>query len=608
MEVSYSQEFNLRKLTHEWWCCAICDWLLSSSSSGEACYLDIRPATIRRIAEYAAIVGRPSSVPEDEAVAHFYTMARNWIASGGKVLIERQRGSITDHYRSGREVPNSTVFLGLLVHAAYEMGSDAAEGVFQTEFWQHFSDLLGLHCDEGRPPGLEIDPIAPEDSLWSQWNRWVKLMDRVDSAISGQGAYRYTGYAISQCLLRHGDAAAVVEAARVATREGRLPEGVDESRFSNWFVASPNRFSTRAHLSRLLADRRPARLISLGRAGFDAFLDAADSFPMPDHRPGGAGVIVQANTNHHSRCFRVLLTREVDFATGEQLWQGFARIPGGLDSMTAPVATLCDSHDEFALKLIAGCWIGPFPILNLTTFTRWVVRFASGVEVHAEFSPRPMWILTERGPGGMSGPWRAPTLGELFTLVASDDADVYIQKLHSRGLIASDSPTSVAGFNGWVTRENVMTLAGAWDVEFPLTELAQGLVDDLKPRFRSGLSLVGGLSGAPGEWLVSAPPDIRIILLDREIVSIGLRESVTRTVVAQVECGYSCELPWSSLAASGGQPGSYEVFLRVPAVSNVDFVIIPIRLVTSVSVSTQPFEDFGITLGNLRAMGLEATL
>lgn len=598
---------NLNETLYEWWCCAICDWLLSSCRSGEQLYLDIRPSTISRVAEYAALVGRPSPGAVDLSVESFYATAKDWIAPGGRVLVWRQGGSISDPHRSGRAVPNTAVFLGLLVHAAYEMGSDASEGVFQTEFWQHFSNLLGLHCDEGRPPGLEIDPVAPEDYLWLQWNQWVKLMDRVDSAVSGQGAYRYTGYAISQCLLRHGDAAAVVEAARVATREGRLPRGVDESRFSNWFVASPYRFAARAHLSRLLADRRPARLISLGRAGFDAFLDAADSFPMPDHHLEGAGVIVQANANHHGRCFRVLLTREVDYATGEQLWQGFARIPGGLDSMTAPVATLCDSHDDFELKFIAGCWIGPFPILNLNTVTRWIVRFASGVEVHAEFSPRPMWILTERGPGGMSGPWRAPTLGELFTLVASDDADVYIGQLKSRGLIASDSPKSVTGFNGWVIRENVMTLAGAWDGEVALAEVAQGLIDDLRPRFRSGLSLVGGLTGAPGEWLMSAPPDIRIILLDREIVSIGLRESGTGTVVAQVECGYSCELPWSSLAASGVQPGSYEVFLRVPAASNVDFVTISIRLVTSVSVSTQPFEDIGIALGNLRAMGLEAT-
>lgn len=600
------QDLHPSEAAHDWWCCAICDWLLSSSSSGEQCYLDIRPSTIRRIVEYAAIVGRPSTVPADLAVAHFYATAKAWIAPSGRVLVWRLRNSISDAHRPGRVLPKSAVLLGLLVHAAYEMGSDAADGVAQTEFWQHFSDLLGLRGGEGRPLGLEIDPEAPEYVLWLKWNEWVRLMGRAESAVPGQGAYRYTNYAISQCLLRHGDAAAVVEAARTATRDGRLPRGVDESRFSSWFVSSPNRFFTRAHLTRLLADRRPSRLTSLGRAGFDAFIDAdEDSSSAFESDHGDAKT--PSTADRHSRCLRVLLTREVNYATGEQLWQGFARVPGGLESMARPVATIHDGNEVRPLDLIDGLWIGPFPVLDPSTPARWAVRFASGVEVYAEFSPRPMWILTEGGPGGMSGPWRAPALGELFTLMTSEVADGHIQHLQKRGLIASDPAAPVVAFKGWLTRENVMTLAGAWDGEVALSEVAQGLIDDLRPRFRSGLSLVGGLSGAPGEWLVSAPPAIRVILLDSEIVVIGVRESATGAVVGHVECGYSCDLTWKSLVTTGAQTGSFEVFLRVPSTSLVDFVTFPVRLSATVSVSAQPFEAFGIALGGLRALGLEPT-
>ena len=106
---------------------------------------------------------------------------------------------------------------------------------------------------------------------------------------------------------------------------------------------------------------------------------------------------------------------------------------------------------------------------------------------------------------------------------------------------------------------------------------------------------------------MSAPPAIRVILLDSEIVVIGVRESATGAVVGHVECGYSCDLTWKSLVTTGAQTGSFEVFLRVPSTSLVDFVTFPVRLSATVSVSAQPFEAFGIALGGLRALGLEPT-
>ena len=110
------------------------------------------------------------------------------------------------------KIPSGVAFLAVCVLAAYDMQNDGK--ISSKAYFERLRHILQLP-GSGRPAEMKRasrsytgfgDFEYLDETLWRQWNYWLKEKDFVTTARRGaEGPQKYINYPISQCLLRQTD-------------------------------------------------------------------------------------------------------------------------------------------------------------------------------------------------------------------------------------------------------------------------------------------------------------------------------------------------------------------------------------------------------------------
>ncbi|MBZ0098584.1 MAG: hypothetical protein K8F30_05845, partial [Taibaiella sp.] len=181
--------------TYQDWNDVLIKYTLQGLSLGSHVFLSIDEEAIEII---ALLFNEPR--PPHGWVEEFKRVVRNRCIYNEEVNVPRFAQPLRDTRKYPRYVP----FLAAMVLAAHNMGDESGEKpIDPKDFYTHFNTVLGLPDRQGRTEGLRGSDA--DEKLWQDWSMWLRSQGFLPTARSGDGAYKYIGYPISQALLRQSD-------------------------------------------------------------------------------------------------------------------------------------------------------------------------------------------------------------------------------------------------------------------------------------------------------------------------------------------------------------------------------------------------------------------
>lgn len=464
------------------WNSAIADAFTKGIPLGAPVYLAIDDQELATIG--AAAFGADSS-GRDGWTEDFCLALRRKVASAGTVQLWRFR-----RQGSSGDTPSGAAFVAAMVLAASRMaeGADFSE----LNYFTHLREILGVAPEPGgqsnRPAGL---PRGEEESLWLEWNDWLRKRGLLPTAGRGpEGAHKYISYPLSQVLLRKADRQHLEDV--FDRRAGSIPLHCDPQTLAA--IIEEQRWPT-AHLRELMGREGLRRA-----AAQDAVFEAYEVWKASLRSTGSLA-------NGGARPLMAGLFREEDPILGAVSYRLLPRMRRGRDTAARPII---EQHGEaHRLRPMREGWYEPTGAISHQTLrdgARYPLRGLPGIDA-VELPERSFWMLVpepDDPESGLFASWGPPRLGEPFILLARDSLTRDLQLLKDEGLVQWDGEPRDT-LPGWAELHGFLAVSEAWDGVH--TENLQ-LFLELRPRGTLSISVFGGLRSPSGAWLEGYGPQV----------------------------------------------------------------------------------------------------
>lgn len=516
--------------TYNEWNRAIIDFIIQSLPLGSHVFLSVDEDTLATIGHQLNLAQSEKTYIED-----FQNAVCSRVIHKGSVHLP----SIVNPMRDHEGYPRYIAFLCVMVLAAYRMGDDEDKDVQHNDYFAHLNFILNIDAERA---GIET---GKEESMWQDWAKWLRSRGYLPTAYGGEASYRYTGYPISQTLLRQSDKDRLWRRFSEHNWSQRLDEDTVIAQ-----IKSDGQYLT-AHLRQLLDRNNPHSsqiYTQLTRACFDVYESWVES-------GGVASVNKRASTYATKRAIKCGILRQHDTFIGSTAYYLFPRQHSGADLQYGYVVY---QGKTFDLQVEYPGWFQPL----------WEVtaqQLAQGIELPLHtahttlekliLSPREFWILTSDPnvpeSDNYASWFKGPTLGELFIMLCREHLHEDMQQIRQEGLIQWEGdPKRIWPEEDWLEYRNVTIVAEphAWDDVYLHSE---NLLQSLKPQSTFAISLRGGVRVPRQQaWLVGHGPEVSVIAFYPE-VDISVTRTDTDEMIFQQEgtiAGEIIQINWSSAA------------------------------------------------------------
>jgi hypothetical protein len=443
--------------------------------------------------------------------------------------------------RDSKKRPRYTPFLAAMVLAAHYMGNEGDDKpIDPKDFFTHFNNLLGFSGQQGRTKGLET---GVDGKMWEDWGAWLRSRGFLPTAVSGEGAYKYIGYPISQTILRMSDKNKLWRHFTVNGWKKNYDEVLLMQR-----VRKDAQFLTR-HLRDILDPKGDMWLKS-----YEAISNACYTV-YEDWREAG-GIDTRPTASKVRTSLDAKIYREEDFFSGLVEYRLFPRQTRQLIASELFVLYNDETH---ALTTDRPGWYTPLWTLNseqLSNGLKISIQSVNSPLQHLFLPARDFWVLTldpDTPDSGIFAAWdKGIELGKPFILLVRETLQNDLIKLRNEGLLDWESVSQV--FDGWYEYLGVTIQSEpqAW-TGFSLENDALRLT--LQPRTTFNISFIDGLRAPRGTgWIVGHGPKVTLASFLPE-AEVAIYDENDNTVFSEIiEPGKIVEVLWDT-------PGNFRVVI-----------------------------------------------
>lgn len=503
------------------WNTALIEHVTHGAPLGSTVYLEVSEESLARVG-----VQRWGTPPDGMSWRDDFVMAvQAGCLLGDRVTIDWMRGE------DPRGRPLGVAFLGAMVLAASNMAADAAQAVHAKNYFRRLAEVLGLPRDvQGRPAGL---PVGAEEPLWQAWVAFLRSRGYDSTARGGEGAWRFTGYPVSQSLIPRGERQRL---ARLFAERGY-----------------PATWDGETIASRLRAEGgvsvKVRELLHRTGAAAEDVQGALQEVLQAWHASGVAGGDVALGAALSARQVVAGLYREEHWLTREPEYRLFPRQPRGV-RLSAMHVELLGGAEALVVER-PGYYrpVGTVTPADLHVGARYVVAGSAFVDALV-LPARDYWVLRpDPDSAGQFASLGTPGVGEHLVLLLRDTLLEDVQRFREEGLLAWQGDAVPVG-DGWLELHGVMVTANHW-ADVPAGK-ARGLHDALRPAGGISIHVEGGVrTQRAGAYLVGGEPQVRIMSFYQQADLTVLRNGVpvdARPVT-----------PGETLIGVLGGPGEYEL-------------------------------------------------
>ncbi len=446
--------------------------------------------------------------------------------------------------RDSKDRPRYVGFLAAMVLAAHYMGdSQEDKPVDPKDFFTHFNKLLELSDQQGRTKGLDA---GEDERLWQDWANWLRNQGFLPTARSGDGAYKYVRYPISQTLLRQSDKNKLWRHFTSSNWRKNYDEILLMQR-----IRKDSQYLTR-HLQTILDPKGDMWLRS-----YDAISTACYEV-YEEWREAGGSDIRSITTGPRIRTsLEAKIYRSEDFFSGEVNYRIFPR-----QTRQSLAAELSVNHNDnnYRLEQDRLGWYIPLWLLDkqqLDDGLKIPVQSANSSVKNLYLPARGFWVLTldpDTPESGIYASWDKPIeLGTEFILLVREQIQSDLDSLRNEGLLDWQGINSV--FDQWYEYTGITILSEpeSWS-SLNLGNETLGLT--LQPSKSFSINLTGGLRAPRGAgWIIGHAPQISVAAFLPDADLSVFDDSNQIIFSTSVEAGKLIDIPFT-------QSGSYRIVVE----------------------------------------------
>jgi len=447
--------------------------------------------------------------------------------------------------RDTQDRPRYAAFLAAMVLAAHNMGDESGEKpIDPKDFYTHFNNVLGLPDQQGRTEGLKGS--GADERLWQDWSMWLRSQGFLPTVSSGDGAYKYIGYPISQALLRQSDKNKLWRHFKQANWRKNFDEVLLMQR-----VRRDSQYLT-THLQEILDPKGDMWLRSyeaISSACYEVYEDWRES-DGSDTRLLTTGPKIRTSLDGK-------IYRSEDFFSGVVEYRIFPRQTR--QSVPAELHTEYAS-ESYTLTEDRPGWYLPLWSLDEEQLTNGlkVPIVSPNSAIKFLFLPaRDFWVLTldpDTPESGVYASWdKGIELGTEFILLVHQEVQEDLTKLRDEGLLTWQ--TIVPVFDSWHEYRGV-TVQSEPQAWMSLNLGNEALRLTLQPRTTFSTNFVGGLRAPRGHgWFVGYEPKLSLASFLPNADLTVFDEDEAPIYTATIEPGQLIDVPWR-------QAGNYRVVIE----------------------------------------------
>lgn len=448
-------------------------------------------------------------------------------------------------FRDTQNRPRYVAFLAAMVLAAHNMGDESGEKpIDPKDFYTHFNNVLGLSDQQGRTEGLRGSDA--DERLWQDWAMWLRSQGFLPTARSGDGAYKYIGYPISQALLRQSDKNKLWRHFKYANWRKDYDEALLMQR-----IRRDAQYLT-THLQEILDPKGDMWLRSyeaISNACYEVYEDWRES--------DGSDTRLFTSEPRIRTSLDGKIYRTEDFFSGVVSYHIFPR-----QTRQSVLADLRVTHngESYALAEDRPGWYLPLWTLDEVQLTHGlkIPIVSQNSAIKFLFLPaRDFWVLTldpDTPESGVYASWdKGIQLGTAFILLARQTIQEDLTKLRDEGLLTWQSVVPV--FDSWYEYRGVTVQSEpqAW-MSLSLSNDALRLT--LQPRTTFSVNFIGGLRAPRGNgWLAGYEPKLSLASFLPDAILTVFDEMEESVYTATIEPGQLIDVPWR-------QAGNYRVVIE----------------------------------------------
>lgn len=446
--------------------------------------------------------------------------------------------------RDAENTPRYVGFLASMVLAAHYMGDEQEDRpVDPKDFFTHFNRLLDLSDQRGRPSGLDT---GEDERLWLDWAAWLRGQGFLPTARSGEGAYKYVQYPISQALLRLSDKNKLWR----HFTQANWRKNYDEVLLMQRIRRDAQYLTT--HLQDILDPKGDMWL-----RAYDAISSACYEVYEEWREAGGVDVRSTTTGPKLRTSLDAKIYRTEEFLTGIISYRIFPRATR--QSLHADL-TVDFRENSHVLEPDRPGWYMPLWLLDAQQLNEGLkvpIHSSNSVIKNLYLPAREFWVLTldpDTPESGIYASWdKGVELGTEFILLVQEQVQSDLNILRDEGLLEWETVNQI--FDGWYEYGgvSVMSEPEAWS---SLNLGSEALRLTLQPRTSFSINLIGGLRAPRGSgWFVGHGPQISVaaFLPDAQLsVFDDLEDSIFSETI---EAGKPIEVPFT-------QSGNYRVVVE----------------------------------------------
>jgi len=533
--------------TYHEWNNAILNYVTQGLSIGARVFLSIDNEKIEAIG-FTFGTPRPSE-----------GWSQDFIRSVRSVCVYRERIQfsriIKPSLRDTQQRPRYVAFLAAMVLAANNMGDDIEEKTIDPkDYYTHFNNLLDLYGQDGRPEGLKGTDI--DEKLWLDWSAWLRSQGFLPTAHSGEGAYKYIEYPISQTLLRQSD-------------KNRLWRHFNNSVWRKDYdevlliqkVRKDSQYLTK-HLQQILDPKGDMWLRS-----YDAISSACYEVYEEWRESNGGDVRLSGTGPRIRTSLDARIYRSEDFFSGLVQYRIFPRqIRQSFSAyLQAEYKGVQYSFTEDRPGWFAPLW--PLDGNILSTGLKIPITSKNSPITTMYLPARDFWVLTldpDTPDSGIYASWdKSIDLGTEFILLVHERITSDLNKLKDEGLLEWQTKTAV--FDGWIEYQGVTVQSEpqAWNI---VNLENDSLRLTLQPHTIFSINFIGGLRAHRGNgWFVGHEPRLSLASFypGGELNVFNENEEMIHT--SSIEAGKQVNIPWQG-------SGNYRVVVELNGQSDEKIV------------------------------------
>lgn len=523
--------------TYQDWNNAIINYATQGLSIGARVFLSVDNETLEAIG-YTFGSPRPSQ-----------GWTQDFIKSIRNICVFRERIQFSrftkPSLRDTQQRPRYVAFLAAMVLAANNMGDEVEERVIDPkDFYTHFNKLLGLYNQQGRPEGLKN--TDNDEKLWMDWSGWLRSQGFLPTAHSGEGAYKYIEYPISQTLLRQSD-------------KNKLWRHFTNSAWRKDYdevlliqkVRRDSQYLTK-HLQQILDPKGDMWLRSydaISNACFEVYEDWRES--------DGSDLRLSTNGPRLRTSLDARIYRTEDYFSGIVEYRIFPRqtrhsISGEIQAQY--------NNTLYTFSEDRRGWYVPLWTLdgNALNTGQKVTILSKNTAITTMYLPaRDFWVLTldpDTPESGIFASWdKSIELGAKFILLVREAVRTDLNKLREEGLLEWQNSSPI--FDGWYEyhKVTVQSEPQAWA---SINLRHDSLRLTLQPRTTFSVNFVGGLRAPRGSgWFIGHEPQLSLASFFPEAELSIFNESEELVYTSTIEAGKLVKIPWE-------KSGNYRVVVK----------------------------------------------